>query len=143
MGRRGSGSERVRGREMQRDVSGPMERLHHRDRMQTASPPPPRVLIEYAKSLLRAPPILVDALVQRSRDMHSNGVASFILTVHFMPNNFFPRIRERKNPSSSPFSSFEQEIRIRITQTSSHLESSLFYMFNFRAMNILYKIKRL
>lgn len=52
-----SGSERVRGREMQRDVSGPMERLHHRDRMQTASPPPPRVLIEYAKSLLRAPPI--------------------------------------------------------------------------------------
>lgn len=42
---------------MQRDVSGPMERLHHRDRMQTASPPPPRVLIEYAKSLLRAPPI--------------------------------------------------------------------------------------
>lgn len=56
-----SGRERQRqlaaGREIQRDVSGPMERLRHRNRMQTASPPPPRMLIGYAKSLLRAPPI--------------------------------------------------------------------------------------
>lgn len=58
--RRGSGRERQRassGREIQWDVSGPMEKLRHRNCMQTASPPPPQMLIEYAKSLLRAPPI--------------------------------------------------------------------------------------
>lgn len=52
----------LEGRETQRDVSGPMEKLRHRTRMQTASPPPPpRMLIEYAKSLLRAPPIEMDS----------------------------------------------------------------------------------
>ena len=68
---------------MQQDVSGPMERLHHRNRMQTASPPPPRVLIEYAKSLLRAPPIREISL-GTDFYVHSEWRTSFPCILHFV-----------------------------------------------------------
>lgn len=108
---------------MQRDVSGPMERLHHRDRMQTASPPPPRVLIEYAKSLLRAPPIrgcLGTKILRHALEWRGIVYPS----VHFMPSNFFPRIREE----SLLLRILSREIRIIKIQTQRCLKVSRNYI---------------
>lgn len=111
---------------MQRDVSGPMKRLRHRNRMQTASPPPSRVLIKYAKSLLCAPPIGTSSRTQISMCTRTSMCVLWYIHTHTRGYDYVrytcSRLAKARNLFSSKihsnFNSIYQNIMIlQNTQT--------------------------